>query len=200
MSKKVLINPAHLTDTLMANFFALTEPQADGCLLWIGHLTCDGYGKFTVKRASRSAHRVALTWANGVSVDPDLEVDHLCRNRACVNPEHLEEVSHQENMRRSHTPTGETMRAVAATGACASGHDMSAPNAWLIWPSGRACRLCNRERGRVRRIELSKDPAYKEKRHLQSVRRKDAIRIYDAARYDSAKRKARYWAEKGEAS
>jgi len=180
MSKKAPIDQAFLTEADMARFFVKTTPQANGCLLWTAFLTKDGYGKFRFNGRKVSAHRLALTWATGEDIDLYFDVDHLCRARACVNPEHLEAVSHEENMLRSHTLTGATMRSVEATGTCRAGHDMSAPDAWLIWPSGRTCRLCNQARGRKRTRVLSKDPAYRERRRLEEQARRDRVRGKDA--------------------
>lgn len=78
---------------------AQVERQANGCWLWTGRITWSGYGWTGFEGRSRPAHRVIyeqLVWPVG----PGLELDHLCRNRACCNPMHLEEVTHLENVRR----------------------------------------------------------------------------------------------------
>ena len=83
-----------------ALFLAKTQPQPDGCVLWNGARTSSGYGVLTVKRANVLAHRYALTLA-GVEIPGGYHVDHLCRVRLCVNPDHLEPVTQQENNRRA---------------------------------------------------------------------------------------------------
>lgn len=70
-----------------------------GCWDWLRSVDTWGYGRLTVDGRQMQAHRVALLLA-GVELVPGLEVDRLCRNRRCVNPEHLEQVSHAENGRR----------------------------------------------------------------------------------------------------
>lgn len=67
-----------------------------GCWLWIGPLNNKGYGTFNRKYA----HRVFYEQYKG-PIPNDLELDHLCRNTACVNPDHLEPVTHAINLRRS---------------------------------------------------------------------------------------------------
>ena len=76
-----------------------------GCWVWIGNRTPSGYGLMSVydvaRRGPRTlyAHRWSVLLA-GRTITPGHEVDHLCRNRWCVNPEHLDVVDHAENMRR----------------------------------------------------------------------------------------------------
>lgn len=74
--------------------------RTDACWLWQGHRNHKGYGYISVNRRHVGAHRVAYEMARGVPVPAGLEIDHLCHVRHCVNPDHLEAVTHMENLRR----------------------------------------------------------------------------------------------------
>ena len=110
--------------------------EGSGCWAWTGGLDTSGYGIFSVNGNSVGAHR----WSYQHHVGPvpeGLELDHLCRVRRCVNPEHLEPVTSQVNTLRGQSP----MAANARKTHCPSGHPYDQVN--TNWYDGRRyCRAC----------------------------------------------------------
>ena len=112
-----------------------------GCWLWCTSLKESGYGLYSTGNSSVSAHRYSYELLVG-AVPMGLELDHLCRVRRCVNPVHLEAVTHAENVRRSNEALG---RGPYAT-HCSAGHDFTPSNTYVDpGNNGRCCRLCRRE-------------------------------------------------------
>lgn len=106
-----------------------------GCWQW-NKTSGDGYGRFNVAGKTRLAHRLTYQWLVG-HVPDGLELDHLCRNRGCCNPAHLEPVTHRENVLRGMSPAA----TFAVTTHCPSGHEYTPENTYLF-RSMRYCVTC----------------------------------------------------------
>lgn len=127
-----------------------SEPQrfwtkvefTDSCWLWTAGKSSFGYGYFA--RAKANGHVYAHRWAYEHLVGPvleGLELDHLCRVPSCVNPNHLEPVTHQENVRRGLSPSLLRSWRHAIT-HCPQGHAYDEANT-ILKHGCRSCRTCN---------------------------------------------------------
>ena len=122
----------------------MPEPNS-GCWIWTGRLTDKGYGIILVSGRPERAHRVSLALA-GIPIPVGMEPDHKCRIRCCVNPAHLEPVTHSINVLRGRSPSVTRERLSALT-FCKYGHPYDDSNTGRQ-PSGRYCLECKRIRGR----------------------------------------------------
>lgn len=121
-----------------------------GCWEWNGSIDNAGYGRFgNGQHGTNIAHRIAYMALLG-EMPAGTELDHLCRNPPCVNPDHLEAVTHRENTYRGFGLAGKARRNTE----CPSGHPFTAENT-ATGPKGeRRCRACNREHQRRHKARL----------------------------------------------
>ncbi len=135
-------------------FMSRVHFAESGCWEWTGYVNPDGYGGWTdyrrFKRRNGSCNIGAHKWSYLMfTIDKPLlkkgqVIDHLCRNRKCVNPDHLEAVSCKENLLRGYGICAQNARRTH----CKYGHEFTPENTQLNKFKGRVCKQCGRERAR----------------------------------------------------
>lgn len=132
----------------IAERVALTD---SGCVIWLASLDIGGYGQIGVgSKVDGSARKVKVHRAlYELVIGPiplGLDLDHLCRNRACCRPDHLEPVTRRENLARGMGLVGEQLR----RDHCPRNHPYTPANTYMH-KGARVCRACKAERARKRR-------------------------------------------------
>jgi hypothetical protein len=121
------------------------QRQNHECWPWKAYITTAGYGQLSLGRVaegSQVAHRIMYELCNGPIPDGK-HIDHLCRNRWCVNPQHLQAVTRRMNLLRGLHQNAVTHR----LGVCLRGHEANEINTYRRKSNGRRqCRICARER------------------------------------------------------
>lgn len=144
--------------SLLARFLRNAEMNyATGCWIWKGKLKY-GYGRIHFggrKGESKLAHKIAYEMLIG-PVPTGLELDHLCRQRSCCNPEHLEPVTHAENCRRGISSLITKARHKAKT-HCKFGHEFTEQNTYRRL-RGRACYTCRKTQAKIYKARVKLCP------------------------------------------
>lgn len=128
-------------------FDRLNRPIVGPCLVWLGSRDVGGYGAIKGYTGARprvvKTHRLAYAIDHGIDYKDVPELDHLCRNRACLQTHHLEPVSHIENCQR-----GDVGRWRLERARCVNGHEWTTDDTYVTASGARICKACRLEAGR----------------------------------------------------
>jgi len=126
--------------------------KTGNCWEWIGAKQSGGYGSFGIYCEMKLAHR--LSYEHWIGKIPEgLQIDHLCRVRHCVNPDHLEPVTNKENVIRGNAGKHDNSFNKTKT-HCKHGHEFTPENTYRRPRGSRECRTCGRINGRNRHLNL----------------------------------------------
>lgn len=134
--------------TLEERFWEKVDCSGD-CWEWTAHIRGKGYGGFWKDGKMMFAHRVAYELEVG-KIPTGLEIDHLCRNRKCVNPHHLEPVTTRENVLRGEGLAAKQSRQTH----CKRGHEFVADSWYPNNKGGKVCRKCESIRRKKKRKQV----------------------------------------------
>ncbi len=129
-------------------FWSKVDASGD-CWLWTAYKQPPGYGKFGWNGKPHYAHRIAYQMLVG-PIPADRELDHLCRVRHCVNPDHLRVVTHRQNTLCGYGPSARESRLTH----CPAGHPYDKTNTYIQPDGWRQCRACHRIREHNRQTRL----------------------------------------------
>lgn len=140
--------PLHRIKNRRSSLLDFVEVDDAGCWVWTGYKNNYGYGQFNWEGFRWLVHRLAYTFCVG-PIEPGLTVDHLCRNRGCLNPEHLEPVSNEENIQR-----GRWQPVLNAKKThCMRGHAFDENNTYWTGRGERSCRICRNASSRAWKVQ-----------------------------------------------
>ena len=134
--------------------------QTGECWLWTDKIRKDGYVSMWFYGKKTNLHRIMYEHFVG-PIPEGLHIDHLCRVRHCCNPEHLEAVTQEENIRRSLQYNANLLKT-----HCDNGHEFTEENTYR-YGNQRVCKECRLHRGKKRRLETDYDKKYYEDNKLR---------------------------------
>ena len=124
----------------------ITLDKTTGCWNWNGCKSAKGYGRFQLLGKTYNAHRISYV-IHGGTLLTGKEIDHKCRNRSCVNPFHLQQISHKENVL-----IGESLQAKNKRKThCIRGHEFTDSNTYFRKDGGRTCNTCRNIKHKLKR-------------------------------------------------
>lgn len=158
--EKLCVNPEHLELEVRMNALGVWErfllqwarDLETGCWEWSGSTAGGGYARLSVDGERVQAHRWVYEELIG-DIPEGRDLDHLCRNRGCVNPGHVEPVTRRENLVRGETRIAEQVEQTH----CKRGHEFTEENTYVTSEGKRQCRACKRRHGREAYREKGED-------------------------------------------
>ena len=124
-----------ISTDVVSRILEKTIKLSNGCLQYNGTHSIWGYGQITIDKKTLHAHRVMYEQLVG-PISSDLVIDHLCRNKSCVNVDHLEAVTCKENLMRGNTLAGNNARKIH----CIRGHEFD----YVDKKGKRVCKTCKK--------------------------------------------------------
>lgn len=140
--------PARFWDKVKTSTTHFYEGTA--CWEWTASIQCHGYGKFWLNGRSELTHRVSYENIHD-KIPKGLVINHLCRNRKCCNPDHLEVISQGENIRKGLSGFLSGLQQRLKT-HCKQGHKYTKKNTYIYSNGSRACKICTIIRNRQFRV------------------------------------------------
>jgi hypothetical protein len=113
--------------------------DSNGCRVWLGGKGSTGYGYIKIDHSQRLVHRVAYEVYKG-AIPEGYQIDHLCKNTSCINPQHLEAVTQRENILRSNSFAAINSKKTE----CINGHSLIGDNVYIKPNGARNCKECRK--------------------------------------------------------